>query len=528
MSMTINTKLTGQGKAGGKTRCNAGPPQIPDKLSTMTKKITQHTAIKSMKKFSFLIFTLLLAFLGNVQIGNAQDCNGFVNPDFSAVTACPTFYDDVASFIGWDTWWDSFGFGELGTCPTFATAGFVGAAGYSIYSCIPGSPPFAEYVGQCLTTPWVSGQTYTISFDIYQTLGGGSIPISVLGYSGTTCPSVPFFTGPTRGDGDLCLSPGWVTLATQNENSSTSDTGWTNMTYTFTVPTDIAYMAVGTCSFPGATVGCAFTEYFAYDNFCVSALPDGPACDPTDPTADCDGDGNPNGTDPAPAAPTTADDSGTVPVGSTTTIDILSNDDYLDNSDPNNAGTTTITDTGNGTAGGTIVFDPATGELDYTPLPGEAGTTVTVEYEVCNDSSGTPVCETAVVTITVTAAPTCPDPTDTDGDGFTDCEETTGLDDPSTTANPGGATSDPNDPCDPDPTAVATGDCDGDGVPNSTDADPVDPCIPNPNPSFSSAAEAECTAGSDPFCDQSTVTNPSGTCSPSCAAGDVAPVLIKN
>uniref|UniRef100_UPI001939DE19 T9SS type B sorting domain-containing protein n=1 Tax=Hyunsoonleella ulvae TaxID=2799948 RepID=UPI001939DE19 len=40
-----------------------------------------------------------------------------------------------------------------------------------------------------------------------------------------------------------------------------------------------------------------------------------------------------------------------------------------------------------------------------------------------------------------------------DGDGLTDCEETTGIDDPSTpddpTTFPGGPTSDPNDPCSP-------------------------------------------------------------------------------
>jgi gliding motility-associated-like protein len=40
------------------------------------------------------------------------------------------------------------------------------------------------------------------------------------------------------------------------------------------------------------------------------------------------------------------------------------------------------------------------------------------------------------------------DPTDTDGDGLTDCEEITGVDDPATPTVPTG-TSDPNDPCDP-------------------------------------------------------------------------------
>uniref|UniRef100_UPI0030C8346A T9SS type B sorting domain-containing protein n=1 Tax=Yeosuana marina TaxID=1565536 RepID=UPI0030C8346A len=131
--------------------------------------------------------------------------------------------------------------------------------------------------------------------------------------------------------------------------------------------------------------------------------------------------------------------------------------DYLDNADAANLGNTTITQNG-GTAGGTVTFYPTTGTLDYTPLPGEAGTTVTVIYEVCNDASGAPVCATATITINVSA---CPSSVDTDGDGLTDCEETTGIDDPSTPDNPndfpGGPISDPNDPCDPIETFCTSG-----------------------------------------------------------------------
>ncbi|MBK8886568.1 MAG: hypothetical protein IPN46_08445 [Saprospiraceae bacterium] len=59
--------------------------------------------------------------------------------------------------------------------------------------------------------------------------------------------------------------------------------------------------------------------------------------------------------------PSALNDSGTAPFGTTTSINILNNDDFLAN-DGN-----TITRTGS-TAGSTIVFDPITGELDYTPL----------------------------------------------------------------------------------------------------------------------------------------------------------------
>ncbi|MFZ1580509.1 MAG: hypothetical protein WAT26_05205, partial [Saprospiraceae bacterium] len=110
--------------------------------------------------------------------------------------------------------------------------------------------------------------------------------------------------------------------------------------------------------------------------------------------ADCDGDGNPNSTDNNPLTPTALNDSGTAALGSTTTINILSNDDFL----PNDGNT--ITRTG-GTAGGTVTFNPITGTMDYTPLASEVGTSVTVIYTVCNPVPNPDVCATATVTINV-------------------------------------------------------------------------------------------------------------------------------
>ena len=86
-------------------------------------------------------------------------------------------------------------------------------------------------------------------------------------------------------------------------------------------------------------------------------------------------------------------------MGTPGTVDILGNDDFLPGAD------TSITDTGNGTATGTVTFDPMTGEMTYTPAPGEEGTQVTVEYTVCNEAVDPAVCDTALVTIEV--APAC-------------------------------------------------------------------------------------------------------------------------
>ncbi|MBL7471172.1 Ig-like domain-containing protein, partial [Robertkochia sediminum] len=109
----------------------------------------------------------------------------------------------------------------------------------------------------------------------------------------------------------------------------------------------------------------------------------------TDPTdADTDGDGNSDATDANPLSPVAVADASNASSGNATQVDILANDDFLPNNNAANLGITSLSDTGNGSASGSVSFDAATGILTYTPTPGEAGTTVTVEYQVCNDESG--------------------------------------------------------------------------------------------------------------------------------------------
>jgi hypothetical protein len=83
--------------------------------------------------------------------------------------------------------------------------------------------------------------------------------------------------------------------------------------------------------------------------------------------ADCDKDGNLNGTDPNPKLAVANDDNFLANFGSATIFNVLTNDDFL----PSLA--TTITQTG-GTAGGTIAIVGSTGVLTYTPLLSERGT----------------------------------------------------------------------------------------------------------------------------------------------------------
>ncbi|MFI1770101.1 hypothetical protein ACH5TX_00055, partial [Flavobacteriaceae bacterium MEBiC06459] len=78
---------------------------------------------------------------------------------------------------------------------------------------------------------------------------------------------------------------------------------------------------------------------------------------------------------------------------------------------------------------------------------------------ICDDDTPTASCSTATVTVTVA----CSSLVDSDGDGLTDCEETTGIDDPSTSKVPGDYPGpfEANDAC--LPTGVNTTDSDGDG-----------------------------------------------------------------
>ncbi|MCF6349554.1 MAG: gliding motility-associated C-terminal domain-containing protein [Flavobacteriaceae bacterium] len=252
---------------------------------------------------------------------------------------------------------------------------------------------------------------------------------------------------------------------------------------------------------------------------------------------DDDNDGNPDISDPNPLVPTTTNDTGTTDVNTPVTIDIITNDDYLANNDPNSTNPITISDTGTGTAAGTITFDPVTGEVTYTPLPSEAGETITIIYEVCNDiaplglpSGSEDICAQATITLTINTVILAENddlsgsPVDglsggiagnvfADNGNGTDTINGVDVTDPDvngpTITADGGLTGitintngDVNVPSGSTPgtylityeicvtsepatcntatveVVVSDGDTDGDGVPDSLDPDPLNPCLP--------------------------------------------------
>jgi len=256
--------------------------------------------------------------------------------------------------------------------------------------------------------------------------------------TGTTCAGTPTFDAST---GTL------VYASAASETSGTCD-----LVYEVC---NTAASALPVCTQATVTITLADTD--------GDGIPDDLDSDPADacvPNAtgtpgskDCDGDGNPVSSDPNPTAPNAANDTG-VPG---TPVNLLSNDDYLPNNDPANIGTTSISAvTAGTTCAGTPTFDATTGNMTYTPAASETSGSCDIAYQVCSTptSGGTPVCSTAIVTMTLA---------DTDGDGIPD-----NLD------------SDPADACVPNASGTpGSKDCDGDGNPASSDPNPTAPTAAN-------------------------------------------------
>lgn len=112
--------------------------------------------------------------------------------------------------------------------------------------------------------------------------------------------------------------------------------------------------------------------------------------------ADDDNDGTEDESDPNQNAVVVADDALSVVFGSSDSVNVLDNDDFVPGSN------VSVTNLGTGTAEGVITIDESTGEIIYTPVAAEVGSDVTVDYEVCNNGVNPSVCSSATLTISVT------------------------------------------------------------------------------------------------------------------------------
>ena len=306
-----------------------------------------------------------------------------INPETGLVSSSTLFTESGRSII-WST---------TGTAPNDAHRVIVGSLG--LPSAISISYPNTAEGG----LPGAVSFPVTVTFPVPT----HSFQLVAVDYDGPTSESISNFSIlPTSVSANVLNTNGTITSNGNDQNIV--------LTWDFSTPVSSLSFLVER---PSVGLGMQFRLGF---NDCDSDL-DGL---PNVFDLDSDDDGHPDATDPNPIVPTANDDTATVTAGNPITLDILSNDDYLTNSDSNNLGNTTLTNTGNGTATGTINFDADTGELTYTPTFVEGGTTVTVEYQVCNDVNGNSpgittddVCATATVTFTVNFG-------DSDGDGVPD------------------------------------------------------------------------------------------------------------
>ncbi len=117
--------------------------------------------------------------------------------------------------------------------------------------------------------------------------------------------------------------------------------------------------------------------------------------------------------------------------------------------------------------------------VTYTPNPGFFGNDTFTYQITLTNSDGTILIDTAIVEITIVLTSCLLDSnSDCDIDGLTNNEEVGIGTDPSNPDTDGDGLldgeevvngSNPLDSCDPNPAAVSTGDCDGDGIPNSVE-----------------------------------------------------------
>ena len=209
-------------------------------------------------------------------------CNGFQtttvvpslipNQSFEQSNCCPTSYSQLNCATGWvqatsatSDYMNTCGFvfgaaTNLGLSPPPNGNGFVGA----IFS-----DGYQEYIGSCLLSPMLAGNTYNLTMSIassYIDGSGGFVgagappPIDITIFGSTTCGGLPLNTL-------TCPGAGWTPIASQ---SYTPTNSWGLINFTFTLPTNISSIIIGSpCVLPAGYNGANY-GYFYFDNMILN------------------------------------------------------------------------------------------------------------------------------------------------------------------------------------------------------------------------------------------------------------------
>lgn len=178
------------------------------------------------------------------------------NSSFEDHSCCPTSYSQLNCADTWiqasgptSDFWHTCGqayasaYGSPGPNPDGnGIAGFIDWNGYK------------EYVGACLLSPMVAGNTYVLNF--YLGFGSGSVPIDITFYGTPNCGDLPFGSGCPVGQGS------WQQLASVNA----SGPGWVNLQVTFSPTVDINALVIG----PGCAAGPSSISYYYLDGLTLA------------------------------------------------------------------------------------------------------------------------------------------------------------------------------------------------------------------------------------------------------------------
>ncbi len=198
------------------------------------------------------------------------------NPSFEQINCCPNGLSQMNCSVGW----------IQATNPTtdyLNTCGFICNA-----NLLPGILPFPngnacvatifrtgwqEYIGSCLLSPMVAGQSYTIQMQIasgpfdgdHDICNGGSIfygPVDITIYGSAFCSNMPISTF------GCPPQPDWVVLGSVNY---TPVGNWGVISITFTPTFNVAAMILGApCNLPPSYNGVPCFPYFYFDNLILN------------------------------------------------------------------------------------------------------------------------------------------------------------------------------------------------------------------------------------------------------------------
>ena len=236
-----------------------------------------------------LLFSLLLFIVSFYKV-SAQCSSGELlrNPSFENNTGCTSSANFSTgapnTFIQTLTDWVQ----ANGASPDYYTCGSTqfsqtGTAGYDPPLPYPNGTGYigmlnwnpsiqvTEPFGQCLTTPLVSGQTYTFRFKMTGSTTCSSAPITIGIWGTTNCAGI-------NDASYLCPTNGGLTLLGLSGLLITNTTNWLSASITFVAPSNIAAIVIGgNCTYPAPSPTCGAygggDTYYYFDDLSLTGPP---------------------------------------------------------------------------------------------------------------------------------------------------------------------------------------------------------------------------------------------------------------